>query len=249
MKEETWQRRAAVEFVTIIVGVLVALAVNNAWQARADRISEREYIGAVIDEVRGNMTSVEGLMLTAGKAHDALEGSRRLHESGHPRDSASQFIAGLVGGVTFIPAPNVSRAVMQDLVSTGNIRLIRNAELRRTILETYASMDATLERIERAQQSIAPGLDALIARHLPPNTVSRTGGAQPASIVVSTLPEDQPAIQSAASRIASDVMFQRELNAEFRRLERARQQAQTLRDTLQTQLERLQAMARAGGSS
>ena len=67
---------------------------------------------------------------------------------------------------------------MQDLVSTGNIKLIRNAGLRRTILETYASMDATLERIERAQRSIAPGLDALVARHLPPNTVSRAGGGR-----------------------------------------------------------------------
>ena len=212
MKQDTWQRRAAVEFVTIIVGVLAALAVNNAWQARADRISEREYLGAVIDEIRGNMTSVEGLVLTAGRAHDALEGSRRLRESGHLRDSASQFIAGLVGGVTFIPTPNVSRAAMQDLVSTGNIKLIRNAELRRTILETYSSMEATLERIERAQRSIAPGLDALVARYLPPNTVSR--GAQPMSIEVSRLPQDQPAIQSAASQIASDVMFQRELNAD-----------------------------------
>ena len=245
MKEDTWQRRAAVEFVTIIVGVLVALAVNNAWQARADRISESEYIGAVIDEIRGNMSSVEGLVLTAGRAHDALESSRRLHQSGHLRDSASQFISGLVGAVTFIPTPNVSRAAMQDLVSTGNIKLIRNAELRRAILESYSAMDATLERIELAQRSIAPGLDALVARHLPPNTVSR--GKQPMTIEVSALAQDQPAIQAAASGIGSDVMFQRELNAEFRRLERARQQSQTLRDALQAQLETLQTMAQAGG--
>ena len=105
-------------------------------------------------------------------------------------------------------------------------------------------MDATLERIEQAQRSIAPGLDALVARHLPPpDTVSL--GARPMAVEVSALPQDQPAIQSAASEIASDVLFRRELNAEFRRLERARQQSQTLRDGLQAQLEKLQRMAQA----
>ena len=69
------------------------------------------------------------------------------------------------------------------------------------------------------------------------------------SIQVSGLPQDQPAIHSAASQIASDVMFQRELNAEFRRLERARQQSQALRDVLQAQLEMLQTMVKASGST
>src|SRR4029078_3550197 len=134
MTEETWQRRAAVEFVTIIVGVLVALAVNSAWQARSDRITEREYTSAIIDEIRGNMTKVEGTLQTAGTAHDALDRSRRINDSGHLQDSAAQFIAGLVGGVTFIPTPGVVRAVVQDLVTTGNIKLIRNDEVGRTIL-------------------------------------------------------------------------------------------------------------------
>ena len=77
----------------------------------------------------------------------------------------------------------------------------------------------------------------------PPDTVSL--GARPMAVEVSALPQDQPAIQSAASEIASDVLFRRELNAEFRRLERARQQSQTLRDGLQAQLEKLQRMAQA----
>lgn len=100
-----------VEFVTILVGVLVALAVNSAWQARADRISEREYIHSIKDEIQSTITNVEGTLQSAGTAHDALESSRRIHETGRVRDSASQFIASLVSGITFIPTPNVSRAV------------------------------------------------------------------------------------------------------------------------------------------
>lgn len=113
-------------------------------------------------------------------------------------------------------------------------------------------MDATLDRIDRAQRSIAPGLDALVARHLPPSTVSRSSGVQPMSslaIEVSASPKDQPAIRVAANQIATDAMFPRELNAEFRRLERAWQQLQALHDALQVQLQKLQVMVKPKGST
>ena len=69
---------------------------------------------------------------------------------------------------------------------------------------------------------IRPGLHALVSRYLPPNTVSR--GLMPSDVRVSEDPADGAAVRAAAVNLVADRSFQPELNAEYRRLERARQQ-------------------------
>ena len=148
------------------------------------------------------------------------------------------FISSLVEALTFLVIPTVSTAVYDDLVNTGNIRLIRDDVMRSTVLETYSSIEANLERLSIAEASIRPGLNALVSRYLPPNTVSR--GTERFNVRVSEDSADTPALRTAADGISSDEAFEQELNAEYRRLERARQQVARHVEDSQQYLERIQ---------
>ena len=159
----------------IVVGVLVALALEGGWQTREDRLRESAYLGAVVAELQSYISELEGSLNGNGFAHDALERARRIRRDGQHPDSARVFISSLVEALTFLVIPTVSTAVYDDLVNTGNIRLIRDDVVRSTVLETYSSIEANLERLSIAEASIRPGLDALVSRYLPPNTVSRAG--------------------------------------------------------------------------
>jgi hypothetical protein len=143
-----------------------------------------------------------------------------------------------VEAITSLGIPTISTAVYDDLVSTGNIRLIRDDVFRGTVLEAYSSIEASLERFSIAQESIRPGLDALVSRYLPPNTVTRGTGVF--DVRVSEDSADRPALQAAAEGIATDEAFEQELNAEYRRLERARQQLARYIELSQEYLERIQ---------
>lgn len=243
MKSSSTLRRATTEFAAITAGVLVALAIDAAWQARLDRITGEEYLQAAVDEIQANARIIRFTIEGAENAHRELEGALRIAEAGLAQDSAGAFLAGLVSGTAFTPTPLVTRSVVEDLVSTGNLRLIRDDEVRRMILAADVWTVGALERLQTAHAKLAPGLARLMARHLPPGLViqgeARSAG-RGASYGVSPAPEHRAAIRAAAARIAADPGFREELNVEFRRLELARGQCANLQSNLEWRLERLE---------
>ena len=230
--------KASGEFAVIVVGLLVALAVDGWWQGRDDRLRESAYLVAVVAELQSHVASLESSLAGNDTAHVALERARLIRRDGQPSDSARAFISGLVGALGFLVIPDVSTAVFDDLVSSGNIRLIRDDILRSKVVQTYSSIETNLERLAIAEASIRPGLNALVSRHLPPNTVSRGTGVF--DVRVSEESVDANALRAAAESIASHEAFEQELNAEYRRLERARQQIERHIEVTQAFLEDIQ---------
>jgi hypothetical protein len=215
----------------IVVGVLVALALDGWWQTREERVRESAYLEAVVAELQSHITELEASLAGNRTAHDALERARQIRRDGQHPDSARAFLSSLVEALTYLVVPTVSTAVYDDLVSTGNIRLIRDDVARGTVLETYSSIEANLERLSIAEESIRPGLNALVSRYLPPNTVSR--GTAVFDVRVSEESADTPALRAAAEMIAAD-------DAEYLRLERARQQIARHVEITQAYLQRIQ---------
>ena len=251
--ERRWLFRASGEFAVIVVGVLVALALEGWWQAREDRLRESAYLESIVAELDSYVEEMERSLLNHTSAHSRLEKARGLLENGRHADNADEFIADLVAASTWFPVMGVSTAVFDDLVSTGNIRLIRNDALRTSIIEAYSTVQVNMERLTRAEESIRPGLSALLSRYLPPNAVSR--GFMLSDVSVSADPADVAAIRAAAQSLVSDSAFEPELNAEYRRFEGARQQmarhAEVVRGHLgriETEIERLGLSGRVGSS-
>ncbi len=69
---------------------------------------------------------------------------------------------------------------------------------------------------------------------------TRCRGAPESSTSVSAESADAPALRAAAEKIAADEAFEQELNAEYRRLERARQQIARHVEITQAYLQRIQ---------
>jgi hypothetical protein len=211
--------RLGSEFVVIVIGVLVALAVDAAWEARQERAMELELVDAVSTELSSNIALLDQTLASAARAHDNLERARRISEQGMVADSGAVFVIALLNSTSFSPLPIVSRAAVRDLVSTGRLRVVRSPELRRAILTYDARLDARLEGIARAEANMAAPLTHLISRHLPPNTVAYS--SEVGRNVVDD-PEGGAWVRQAAAAMADDPEFPAELNHEYRRVERAR---------------------------
>jgi len=122
-------KHAFVEFLIIVVGVLAALGVDEARQWRSDRVLEREYLNALLEEVVGDLP-----WLAAQQGDGPLEWLARL-DAGPVEDTVHTLYDLRIA--TFFATLPPSRGVFDELTSTGGLLLIRDVELRRAIVAYY----------------------------------------------------------------------------------------------------------------
>lgn len=149
-----WPRLVA-EFFVIIVGVLVALAVDQWRESRLDRELEREYLLRLRADLEETRTAVENVTSDFNRlvAHGiavarVLDGSEPF-----PVDTLGFLASALQvsrGGYD----PAVSRGAYDDLISTGNLRVIQNEALRYGLSSFYGQVMSMLSPVDYSADKI-----------------------------------------------------------------------------------------------
>lgn len=135
-------RTLGVEFVVIVLGVLIALAVDRAVQGVDDRALERAYLEALLDEFERGAANTEFAVGFIRERMAMIDVLTAAIETGSVPDSITVEdlargieLAGWHPGVTF------PRVTWEDLINTGRLALITNAEMRRTLADFYIELD------------------------------------------------------------------------------------------------------------
>jgi hypothetical protein len=146
MSEPTRFGRLFSEFLVIVLGVLVALGVDEWRGVLADRSLERQYLERLEQELRGGRLVLDGMRLK----HDGASRNADLvmpyltGQVGLPSDTATVLAALYRSGrslaATF--SGEFPRTTIRELQSTGRLDLIQDPELRGAILQYYAQIDA-----------------------------------------------------------------------------------------------------------
>jgi len=155
-------RRSAAEFVVIVVGVFVALAVDSARGARADRVRETDYLQQLRTDLSATAEGLEQAIAVDERARDGADRVVRALSAGSlpPRDSLAKWtISATNSSASFYPTMGTVTA----LVVGGEVRLIRDERLRQRLLEYHSSVEGTLRIID--------GVDPHMWR-----TIERLGG-------------------------------------------------------------------------
>ena len=131
------------ELIIVVAGVMIALAADGWIEDRANRGLEHQYIAELINDLRSDTASLGYAILLAetraGYGHtvlDAMDGKVEVS----PND-----LAVAVELSTWFTGPAYSKSTITDLVSTGNLRLIRNNALRRFVSEYYEAIEFQLQ--------------------------------------------------------------------------------------------------------
>jgi hypothetical protein len=136
-----WRTRArwfAAEFLVIVTGVLVAVALNSVYQRRYDMRSEATYLVLLNRDVTQTTLQLEEkVTFEAAQLRDGVAAYRALSGTVAAGDRArvSGELSNLIDRRTMI----LQDATYQDLLSTGNLRLIRNRGLRDQIVAYYGT--------------------------------------------------------------------------------------------------------------
>jgi hypothetical protein len=178
-------RRGIAEFLIIVIGVLVALAVDRWNQSRDERAQEREYLERLYEDVQADTATLSSILAGLVEKQESLESLAELTD-GDPRSVAdtADLINALATGTDYgWIIPPLRTVTFEDLTSTGNLGLIQEATVRAAVIEYYQNALHRANRVERRGTAYAPMVYSLV----PPGILPQTGqssGQAPAALEI-----------------------------------------------------------------
>jgi hypothetical protein len=139
-KTQNWFA-VTLDFFIVVMGVFIGIEVAGWNQARQDRQEERRYYGQLLVDLRRDLETFSRTeRLTDMYDDDAQLVIDRLGGEAQPQASLGQMATAIHrAGWIYIPYP--SRGTYNELVSTGNLGLLRNVELKTDIANYYGTFD------------------------------------------------------------------------------------------------------------
>lgn len=191
--------RGLAELIIIIVGILVALWVDQWWADRVDARTQRSYLAALLEDITVTVEHLDELtQLFAGWRDAASELSYQpLKGSGLTN---AQMID-LLGPALFEFQSFDNRlSAHQDLKSTGRLGLITNGDIRRSL----AKVDQILEEISASEADLIATqhatIDPYLVRHMDLSAVAKAG-----YLTIDTSQMDRAGIATADTLIGEPV--------------------------------------------
>ncbi len=136
------------EIVLVVIGILIALQINTWNQGRIESKKEEGYIENIISDLQSQLASID-LQLEYEQKYVDL-GTIFLEQYSHTDaivlDSIScTQLATLTERKTFVRID----PTFEDMISTGNIGLLKNQDVRNELIEYYQE----LKRVEKVVQN------------------------------------------------------------------------------------------------
>ena len=185
-KNQNWFA-VALDFIIVVLGVFIAIQAASWNQARQDRQEERRYYAQLLVDLRADLETFSRVERLSNKYDEAAQLVLDRLGGKAPAQASLGRMAMAIHQAGWIVIPYASRGTYNELVSTGNLRLLRNLALKSQIANYYATFDQNRQwdSLLRDQQS---------------DYWSETAGIVPRSVVRAALRGSEPTISPAEDR-------------------------------------------------
>jgi hypothetical protein len=133
-------RRASAEFVVIVVGVLVALAVDQWRNENENRRVEAEYLARIKEDLRADIENFRGLEEIFAIKAQTTQSLRDHPESDLEFRSPDDLLQRLVLS-SFVALPDSISTTFDELMSTGRFALIQDVDQRDALSRYYSGFE------------------------------------------------------------------------------------------------------------
>lgn len=155
------------EFVVIVVGVLMAFWVDELREARYNAALEIEYLESLVTDLEADLAQYDETEAWMTRSEAAAATVLALYEGSPPTDNPADLVEA-VETAGWQAWPVITRNTIDDLKSTGNIRLIRDSSLRRSIAAYYTLIGNISIPNANMRERIWAGYDARVQYVLGP---------------------------------------------------------------------------------
>lgn len=139
------------EFLTIVVGVLVALAVDQARTASDEVALEGSYLTRLADEIRDDRdeTTADLIFRWGAMERSAQETLGYLEDPSLPLDDLTGFAVEAIQPAFQASWQPAEGTTFEELLSTGRLNLIRDPAVRTALLSFYRTEEAQAAFVDR----------------------------------------------------------------------------------------------------
>ncbi|MCA0932436.1 hypothetical protein LCM02_08235 [Lutimonas saemankumensis] len=147
-----YSRYAIGEIVLVVIGILIALQINNWNEQRKERELEKRLLFNLKQEFEENLNTINSVI---SKRQIQLNGLRRFDSLiMDPRFLVKYSeIDSLIGLSRYIPNFEPKTGVLENIISSGQLSIIQNGSLRKSLSNWTGELD-DLRRKEDALQDI-----------------------------------------------------------------------------------------------
>lgn len=145
-----YSRYAIGEIVLVVVGILIALQINNLNEDRKERIQENKILTNLRDEFQENYQNLkykDSILKITIKNLETVFDELQVKEKSYRNKELDNILSLALGSPTWIP----SEFILNDLKSSGNLTKLHNDTLKKLLYEWsrfFSELDETQNMIE-----------------------------------------------------------------------------------------------------
>jgi hypothetical protein len=136
------------EIVLVVIGILIALSINNWNESRKEKEVENRYISSILSDLKDQNASIDINLESEEVNFKAAGQIIRSYQENNALILNKTFYK-LASAVTSRKTFVITDPTFTDLVSSGNINILKNAETKKRLINYYQD----LERIEKIIQN------------------------------------------------------------------------------------------------
>ena len=155
------------EIILVVIGILIALSINNWNTEKMDRILETDYLKRLTNDLAIDTSNYSWTMRTTQRKQEALGTLLDILNNHQLRsiDSTALLKEVFLGRMLSFAHPKVTTGTFDELKNTGSFSKITSTTLRSEISNYYFNRDHQYQRIE--QKRLDPGLGDIIDQFIP----------------------------------------------------------------------------------
>ena len=141
-KTGKYLKYAVGEIILVVIGILIALQINNFNNEKQLREIEQEYLLSLQTEFKTNLNKINKSILENEERVNATEDMLTLFDN-NVRDTINgNEISNMIHSVVATEATyQPSKGVLTDIISSGNLNLIKNKQLRQYLASFESKLD------------------------------------------------------------------------------------------------------------
>ncbi|MEM7762754.1 MAG: hypothetical protein AAF290_01630 [Pseudomonadota bacterium] len=161
LKDRDWFS-VGIDVVIVIVGVFIGIQVANWNEARQERLSEAQYLVRTADEIVLTLAHIEGERQFASESLEVIEAFAAELGRDDANDAALVAATGrYLSEGAFFANFRPHRTTFDDLLATGNLDTISDAEIRSGLVRLHSEYEEASNVIQSNIEWIQQGEDRI----------------------------------------------------------------------------------------